>query len=346
VKLPSKVYRLAEKITQLVDFFSRKIVISVFTALFIISYHTCAQNSSPVIVIHGGAGTIKKGSLSDSLEKVIRGTLKMAMDEAYAVMDEGGSSLEAVAVAIAILENAPEFNAGKGAVMNAVGKHELDASIMDGKTLDAGAVAGVSQVKNPIYAAMAVMKETPHVMLAGDGANQLAKETGLEMVENKYFTTPRILKRYQSLRGDATTDKSSKYGTVGAVALDKNGNIAAGTSTGGMMNKRYNRIGDSPIIGAGTYASNATCGVSCTGHGEYFIRVGVAKEISDRMEFGDYSLEEAVEMTLERIGSLGASGGVIAIDSEGNVSMDFNTEGMYRGYKRADETKVAIYGSN
>jgi len=304
-----------------------------------------SQNPSPALVIHGGAGTIKKGLLSDSLEAEIRLSLQTALDSGYAILDRGGSAQDAVQASIVILENAPHFNAGKGAVMNAQGNHELDASIMIGSDKNAGAIAGATTIKNPILGAIAVMKETPHVLLAGDGADLLAKEVGLEQVENSYFTTERIKSKWEKTQTNVSKTEFSKFGTVGAVALDQNGNIAAGTSTGGMMNKQYNRIGDSPIIGAGTYADNATCGVSCTGHGEYFIRVGVAKEISAQMEFGGETLEEAIQFTLhDRLSSMNASGGVIAIDKDGNVVMDFNTEGMYRGFKKGEESEVSIYG--
>ncbi len=315
----------------------------IFMALQI-SFFAICQNPTPVLVIHGGAGAIKKENMTESMELKIRKALATALDAGYAILENGGSSQEAITKAIIILEDAPEFNAGKGAVINAKGEHELDASIMLGSDLNAGAVAGVKHIKNPILGAIAVMEESPHVLMAGEGAEQLAKEENLEMVENDYFTTERIKTRWENGRSGLGESSFSKFGTVGAVALDKNGNIAAGTSTGGMMNKEYNRIGDSPIIGAGTYADNQTCGVSCTGHGEYFIRVGVAKEISAQMEFGNKSLQEAVDFTLhERLTQINAGGGVIAIDKEGNVVMEFNTAGMYRGFRNSHETKVEIY---
>jgi beta-aspartyl-peptidase (threonine type) len=285
--------------------------------------------------------------LSDSLETEIRLSLQTALDSGYALLDRGGSAQDAVRAAIVILENAPHFNAGKGAVMNAKGNHELDASIMIGADKNAGAVAGATTIKNPILGAIAVMEKTPHVLLAGDGADLLATEVGLEQVENSYFTTKRIKSKWEKSQSNASNSEFSKFGTVGAVAIDRKGNIAAGTSTGGMMNKQYNRIGDSPIIGAGTYADNATCGVSCTGHGEYFIRVGVAKEISAQMEFGGKTLKEAVRFTLhDRLSSMNGSGGLIAIDKDGNIVMDFNTEGMYRGFKKGGESQVSIYGTD
>ncbi len=307
----------------------------------------------PAIVIHGGAGVIERGKLTPEVENEIRVTLQRALDTGYAVLEVGGSATDAVIAAIQVLEDSPRFNAGKGAVMNLAGTHELDASIMNGADLNAGAVAGVTTIKNPILAAQKVMTESPHVLLTGNGAEQFAREQKLSMVENTYFTTDAVYDSWERYvksksgdpRGDNTpgVDKVSKYGTVGAVAIDASGNIAAGTSTGGMMGKEYNRIGDSPIIGAGTYADNSTCGISCTGHGEYFIRVGVAKEISDQMAFGNKALPDATQYTLDRIAQLGGSGGLIAIDKEGNIRMDFNTKGMYRGYKHVKETKIAIY---
>ena len=322
-------------------------ILLICTFLCFVVIRTCsAQKIIPALVIHGGAGTIKKGLLSDSLEAEIRASLQEALDAGYAVLNEGGSAQDAVSTAIIVLENAPHFNAGKGAVMNAEGNHELDASIMVGDDRDAGAIAGASTIKNPILGAIAVMEETPHVMLAGEGADRLAKEIGLEQVENDYFTTEKIKLRWEKTQSDVSDSEFSKFGTVGAVAIDQEGNIAAGTSTGGMMNKQYNRIGDSPIIGAGTYADNSTCGVSCTGHGEYFIRLAVAKEISAQMEFGGKSLEKAVQSTLEKLEKMNGTGGVIAIDKEGKIVMDFNTEGMYRGYKKDGKSEVNIYGTD
>lgn len=303
----------------------------------------------PAIVIHGGAGTIERHLLTDSLDADIRKALQDALNAGYAILEKGGTAVDAVEATIQVLENYPEFNAGIGSVMTEVGTHELDASIMDGSNLKAGAVAGVTTVKSPIRAARTVMDRSPHVMLAGEGAEVFAKQEGLDMVENSYFTTPAIQKRWQeSNNGKSSTEPKSpfsKFGTVGCVALDVHGNIAAGTSTGGMMNKKYGRIGDSPIIGAGTYADNETCGVSCTGHGEYFIRLGVAKEISDQMKFGNKTLKEAAEFTINKqLGGLNGLGGIIALDREGNFEFVFNTPGMYRGYKNASGEKVMIYG--
>lgn len=316
----------------------------------VLSLSLSGQNASiPALVIHGGAGNIRSGELSSEREAVARKALQAALDSGYAVLQRGGEAIDAVVAAIELLENDPEFNAGRGAVMTAEGGHELDASIMNGQDLMAGAVAGVEHVKNPIRAALAVMRHSPHVMLSGAGADEFAAERGLDTVPNDYFTTQRIKDIWRKGRdthtGDASEPTPSKYGTVGAVAIDENGNIAAGTSTGGMMNKAYGRIGDSPIIGAGTYADNGTCGVSCTGHGEYFIRVGVAKEISDRMAFGHQTLGEATNDVIhEKLKDLGGAGGLIAIDHLGNIEMVFNTAGMFRGYINQNGLEVKIYG--
>jgi beta-aspartyl-peptidase (threonine type) len=310
-----------------------------------------AQNPSiPVLVIHGGAGTIERGMLSDSMEAEIRNALQQALDSGYVLLEAGGTAIDAVTKTISMLEDCPHFNAGKGAVMTEEGRHELDASLMDGNTLDAGAISGVTNVKNPIKAALAVLRNSPHVMLAGSGAETFAESQQLELVPNTYFTTPRIRESWElgKARGHApdTNSDYTKFGTVGAVAMDTEGNIAAGTSTGGIMNKKHGRIGDSPIIGAGTYADNATCGVSCTGQGEYFIRIGVAKEISDQMQFGNKSLDEAVQYSLhKRLTGMNALGGLIAIDRDGNMALEFNTPGMYRGYKKGNTSKVIIYGN-
>jgi len=309
-----------------------------------------SQELKPVLVIHGGAGTIERSSMTPDKEEAIRNSLNQALDKGYTILEQGGTALEAVEATIVFLEDSPWFNAGKGAVITKEGHHELDASIMDGATLNAGAVSGVKTLKNPIRSARLVMEKSPHVMLYGEGAEKFAAENGVDTVKNSYFTTPSRLERWKAInegKGENLSLEPSKFGTVGCVALDKNGNIAAGTSTGGMMNKAYNRIGDSPIIGAGTYADNQTCGVSCTGHGEYFIRIGVAKEISDQMAFGNKSLKEAVNYTIhEKLTGMEALGGLIAIDKEGNVAMPFNTPGMYRGYRNVDKTYVGIYGDD
>ncbi len=283
------------------------------------------------IVIHGGAGVITREKMTPEMDKEYRKSLSVAMDAGKKVLEEGGTALAAVESTIRIMEDNPLFNAGKGAVFTHDGKNELDAAIMDGSNLAAGSVAGVTDIKNPITAARYVMTKSEHVMLAGAGASQFAKEQGLEIVPPSYFYTER---RFNELQGIL---KKEKYGTVGCCALDKSGNLAAGTSTGGMSNKKYNRIGDSPIIGAGTYANNNTCAVSATGHGEFFIRWTVAHDISALMEYKGLSLKEASELVVnDKLVKAGASGGVVCVDKTGNISMPFNSEGMFRGFATAD----------
>lgn len=304
---------------------------------------TSPETDSPRygIAIHGGAGTLLKEHMSDSLEQVYKTVLNQALEAGYQILDSGGSSLDAIAASIRILEDSPLFNAGKGAVFTYEGTNQLDASVMDGATLNAGAVAGVSQIKNPIDLALQVMQHSPHVLLAGEGAEQFAKEQGIEWVDPSYFYTE---DRYKNLL-QAKKQSEEKWGTVGAVALDKDGNLAAGTSTGGMTNKRWNRIGDSPIIGAGTYANNATCAVSSTGWGEYFIRGVVAYDISAMMEYKGISLEEAAEeVIMKKLPKLGGDGGVIAMDRHGNIVTVFNTPGMYRAAKsNTTDTLIEIF---
>ena len=311
------------------------------------------------IVIHGGAGTILKNQLSDSLELAYKTKLEEAIRTGHQLLKSGRPALEAVTATIKILEDSPLFNAGKGAVFNNNGNNELDASIMDGATLNAGAVAGLTHIKNPIDLAQMVMTESEHVFLFGQGAEAFAATHGVEMVAPEYFYSQQrfdALKRTQMKEAqarvihseDAFYDpfiKAGKFGTVGCVALDKNGNLAAGTSTGGMTNKSYGRIGDAPIIGAGTYANNKTCAVSATGWGEYFIRGVVAYDISALMEYKGLSVNEASQDVIERkIPALGGDGGVIAIDGDGNVSMVFNTPGMYRAHMDKDGVlEVGIY---
>jgi len=309
------------------------------------------------IVIHGGAGTILKKNMNDSLEDAYKSKLKEAIHTGHAILKNGGTALNAVTATINIMEDSPLFNSGKGAVFTHEETNELDASIMDGATLNAGAIAGVKHIKNPINLALKVMNNSPHVLLAGSGAEAFAREQGFEMMDPSYFYTE---KRYQSLqrvkkrenekqsKGISFEDpfiKQSKFGTVGCVALDKNGNLAAGTSTGGMTNKRWNRIGDSPIIGAGTYANNKTCAVSSTGWGEYFIRAMVAHDISAMMEYKGVSLEEAAhEVIQNKVPALGGDGGIVAIDKDGNIAMEFNTAGMYRAHMNAEgELIIEIY---
>ncbi|WP_041250417.1 isoaspartyl peptidase/L-asparaginase family protein [Christiangramia forsetii] len=294
------------------------------------------------IVIHGGAGTILKENMSDSLEQAYKNKLEEAIRTGHEILANGGTAMEAVQRTINVMEDSPLFNSAKGAVFTNEGKNELDASIMDGKTLNAGAIAGVTNVKNPINLAYEVMTNSEHVLLSGKGAEQFAKEQGLEIVDPEYFYTENRFKAMERARKrdqeksnkTAFYDpfiKDEKFGTVGCAALDKNGNLAAGTSTGGMSNKKYNRIGDAPIIGAGTYANNETCAVSSTGWGEYFIRGVVAYDISAMMEYKGLSLQEAAsEVIQKKQPELGGNGGIIAIDHAGNVSMEFNTAGMYR----------------
>ena len=300
------------------------------------------------LVIHGGAGTITKAQMTDDLEASYVARLNEAMDIGQGILQNGGTSLDAIQQTIMHLENSPLFNAGKGAVFTAAGTNELDASIMDGATQNAGAIGGVKNIKNPIVAARAVMEKSDHVMLTGTGAEQFAQEQGIETTDQQYFFTQKRWDALQRIKAaDVTTEQmaeSDKHGTVGAVALDKHGNLAAGTSTGGMTNKKYNRIGDSPIIGAGSYADNATCAVSSTGHGEYFIRYAVAYDIAARMAYKGISLSQAAdEVVMQKLVEKGGSGGVIAVDKYGNVAMPFNSEGMYRGYVTPAERVVKIY---
>ncbi|MFV8225427.1 isoaspartyl peptidase/L-asparaginase family protein [Christiangramia aquimixticola] len=306
------------------------------------------------IVIHGGAGTILKENMSDSLEQAYKQKLEEAIRKGHEILANGGTAVEAVQRTINIMEDSPLFNSAKGAVFTNEGKNELDASIMDGKTLNAGAVAGVTNVKNPINLAYEVMENSEHVLLSGKGAEQFAKERGLEIVDPHYFFTEDRYKAMERARDRDADNKTAfydpfvkdeKFGTVGCAALDKHGNLAAGTSTGGMSNKKYNRIGDSPIIGAGTYANNATCAISSTGWGEYFIRGVVAYDISAMMEYKGLSLKEATrEVIQKKLPALGGNGGIVAIDHQGNVSMEFNTAGMYRSTMNSNgELEIGIY---
>ncbi|MCZ4245570.1 isoaspartyl peptidase/L-asparaginase family protein [Pedobacter punctiformis] len=314
-----------------------------------------------VMVIHGGAGTILKKNMTPEKEAAYIAALTQALKAGYAEIKSGKSSLDAVEATIHVMENSPLFNAGKGAVFTHDGRNELDAAIMNGKTLEAGAVAGVTTIKNPISAARAVMEKSEHVMMMGAGADQFAKEAGLEIVDPKYFWTKERWDGLQkAIKEDSTKavldhgskksellgikNRDYKFGTVGCVALDKAGNLAAGTSTGGMTNKKYGRVGDAPIIGAGTYCNNETAGISCTGWGEFYIRNVVAKTISDLMEYKGLSVAKASKIALDKVGKMGGDGGLIALDRKGNVTMPFNTEGMYRGTITADgKIEVLIY---
>lgn len=318
-----------------------------------------------VLAVHGGAGTIEKSRMSPQREKAYREKLTEALRAGYRVLQAGGSSVDAVQAAIRVMEDSPLFNAGKGSVLTHDGRIQMDASLMEGAGLRAGAVAGVSTIRNPIDAARAVMEISPHVLLAGRGAEAFARQAGCAIVDTAYFYTPERRQQYLRLRarrdsgttaheaGKLETESrifgagagESKFGTVGCVALDNRGNLAAGTSTGGMMDKLYDRIGDSPIIGAGTYANNTTCAISCTGWGEFFMRTLAAKTVSDLMAFKGLALKQAADsVILHIIPDLGGDGGMIALDGEGHVAMPFNTPGMFRGLVRADGTiEVRMY---
>jgi len=301
------------------------------------------------IAVHGGAGTILKSSMTPEKETAYTHGLKSALLGGEKILASGGSALDAVCESVKILEDNPLFNAGKGSVFTHTGTHEMDASVMDGSTLAAGAIAGVSGVKNPVLLARLVMEKTEHVLLSGKGAEELAHLHKIEFRNNDYFFDEFRQQQWLSVKNtegtmlDHTSDK--KFGTVGAVALDKHGNIAAATSTGGMTNKMYNRIGDTPIIGAGTYASNETCAVSCTGHGEFFIRSVVAYDVACLMAYRGLSLEEACrEVVNNKLVKTGGEGGLIAVDCKGNISLVFNSEGMYRGMLREGELpQIDIY---
>jgi beta-aspartyl-peptidase (threonine type) len=323
---------------------------------------SAAQSSSPKkaempkskkigLVIHGGAGTIERSAITPERERDYRAGLERALRAGYDILKSGGSSLDATEAAVRVLEDDPHFNAGKGAVFTSAGTNELDAAIMDGKTLKAGAVANLRHIRNPITLARMLMEKSEHavksprvgpLLMAGEGAETFAKENGIELVDQKYFFTQ---ERWDALQKIKEAEKSGgsgekkfiitdqdRHGTVGAVALDQSGNLAAATSTGGTTNKKAGRIGDSPIIGAGTYANNATCAVSCTGDGEFFIRAAVAHDVSALMEYRGIKLQEAAQAALDKAKQLGGEGGLIAIDKDGNTALPFNTSGMYRGY--------------
>ncbi len=297
------------------------------------------------MVMHGGAGTIERSNMTAANEEAHRAGMEEALRAGYDILKKGGSSLDAVEAAIRKLEDNPLFNAGKGAVFTHEGTNELDSSIMDGKTLNAGAVAGVKHIRHPISLARLVMTKSPHVMLAGAGAEVFARKMGVELVDQKYFYTDERWQALQKVKGSsAPVSEKDKHGTVGAVALDQAGNLAAGTSTGGTTNKEFGRIGDSPIIGAGTYADNKTCAISCTGDGEYFIREAVAHEVSALMAYKGMTVQEAAQSAIDKVGKLGGTGGLIALDREGNFAMPFNTSGMYRGSVNAEgKISVEIY---
>ncbi len=333
------------------------IISTLFLLLILFGLNSCIKEFKPGesktklinygLVVHGGAGYIYKGRYTKEQEEEYKAKLEEALNVGLEILANGGSSVDAVEKVINVLEDSPLFNAGKGAVMTSEKTCELDASIMDGKTINAGAVAGVKRVKNPISLARKVMEVSPHVMLAGRGAEAFAEEMGFELVDNSYFYTDKRLKEIERMHKEKEQAllneyNDYKFGTVGCVALDKEGNLAAGTSTGGMANKKFGRIGDSPIIGAGTYANNNTCAVSATGHGEFFIRNVVTHDISALMEYKGWSLKKAAnKVIMDKLVKQKASGGVIAIDKYGNIAMPFNTKGMFRGYA-TDKTAPVI----
>src|SRR5437899_4151080 len=313
------------------------------------------QNQKFGLVIHGGAGTIDRAKMTPEKEREYRAGLERALTAGYDILKRGGSSLDATEAAVRLLEDNPHFNAGKGSVFTSAGTNEMDAAIMDGKTLAAGAVAALKHVKNPISLARLVMEKSGHVMMDGEGAEAFAKENGIELVDAKYFFTQ---ERWDALQKMKAAEKNKgggagkaflitdqdRHGTVGAVALDKDGNLVAATSTGGTTNKRPGRVGDTPVIGAGTYADNATCAVSATGDGEYFIRATVGRDVSALMEYRGMSLKDAAQAALDKVAKLGGNGGLIAIDHQGNVTLPFNTSGMYRGYVDANgKFAIEIY---
>ncbi|MBK7220899.1 MAG: isoaspartyl peptidase/L-asparaginase [Saprospiraceae bacterium] len=312
-----------------------------------------STNTKPqyALVIHGGAGTITKNNMTPELEIEYAKALSNALLAGETLLKNGHSAVEAVEAAIRSMEDSPLFNAGKGSVFTHEGKNELDASIMDGATGNAGAVGALTIIKNPISAAIAVMRHSQHVMLVGKGAEDFCREKGIELVDPSYFYTERrwkslqqTIQHEQGVKLSESDLLEKKKGTVGCVALDQFGNLAAGTSTGGMTNKKYGRIGDSPIIGAGTYADNSTCGVSCTGHGEFFIRNTVARDVAAMMEYGGKTCIEAAKYLIhDKLKNLGGEGGLIAIDKSGNIIMEFNSEGMYRGYVTPEKKEVKIY---
>lgn len=308
--------------------------------LFCVLSISAGFSQNYTIVVHGGAGNISAAMPAD-MQQEYRETLDSALLIGARVLNNEGSAVDAVEKVISYFEDCPLYNAGRGAVFTYDGTNELDASLMDGRDLMAGAVAGVSRIKHPISAARKVMEASPHVMLSGEGANEFASGQGLEMVDNSYFSTPKRFEQFEKAKEKYLHDK---MGTVGCVVYDGRGNLAAGTSTGGMTLKRWGRIGDSPIIGAGTYADNQSCAVSCTGHGEYFIRLGVARDIAALMKYQNLSLEKAAEAVLQELSQMGGTGGFVAVDQQGHPVMLFNTTGMFRGYIKGNgEKEVAIF---
>ncbi|QNL50499.1 isoaspartyl peptidase/L-asparaginase [Olivibacter sp. SDN3] len=343
-----------------------KKMITPFITLLLCTLGLIARQQEPnrkqyTLVIHGGAGTIVKTAMTSAKEAAYEEVLTKALQTGYHILQEGGAALDAVEATIHVLEDSPLFNAAKGAVFTNNGRNELDASIMDGRTLNAGAVAGVTNIRNPITAARAVMEKSEHVMLSGKGAENFAQQVGVTLVDPSYFYTQdrwdalqRALKKDSTAAGEnvdnrqaakaGTVNRDDKFGTVGCVALDQQGNLAAGTSTGGMTNKKFGRIGDSPVIGAGTYANNESVAVSCTGWGEFYIRHVVAHDIAALMSYKQLSVEEAAAAVMAKVANAGGDGGLIALDKAGNMAMPFNTEGMYRGaVDRHGNIEVKIY---
>ena len=315
------------------------------------------MNSKKIaLAIHGGAGTISKSSISEELEKEYRAGLNKSLEAGWVILSKKGSALDAVEAAVVELENFHLFNAGKGAVFTNEGKNEMDASMMDGENLKAGAVAFVKNVKNPIKLARLVMEKTEHILLGGAGANQFAKEMNVDFETDEYFFTEHRFKQLQeaisenkvqldhSENSTFNIQKSKPIGTVGAVACDFSGNVAAATSTGGMTNKQFGRIGDTPLIGAGTYADNKSCAVSCTGHGEYFMLASTAFDVSARMKYKNLNLKNAALEVIEYLSEIGGEGGLIAVDGRGNIALEFNSDGMYRGFvTEKGEMEIEIY---
>lgn len=311
------------------------------------------------LAIHGGAGSLTPGMLSPEEEILYTNGLKNALDRGYEILLSGGAAADAVVAAIVSLEDNPLFNAGRGSVFTKKGIHEMDACFMDGSTLGAGAIAGVRNVKNPILLAREVMLYSGHVFLSGEGAGEFAAQRGIEIVPDEYFFNKDRYSEWMNIRhtdfymldnkgselkGETAPNPDHKFGTVGAVACDAQGNVAAGTSTGGMTNKRFGRIGDSPVVGAGTYANNATCAISCTGHGEYFIRGVVAHDISCLMEYKGMTLAEACDhVVMDKLKGIGAEGGIIAVDHDGNFHFSFNSKSMYRGMRNSEGQEIIAY---
>lgn len=302
----------------------------------------------PAVAIHGGSGTIPLDSGNQESEGKYLKTLNNVLEVVFEMLTKGYSAIDSVCVAVTILEDCELFNAGKGSVFTANGKHEMDAAIMDGKTLKAGAVAGLQGVKNPVLVAFDVLQNTPYAMISGEGAIAYAQQKAFKFEADSYFYTQLRYDQWLEIKGDDGmkldhSGKGAKFGTVGAVAVDAEGNVAAATSTGGMTNKSWGRVGDSPLIGAGTYANNSSCAISCTGHGEHFIRGVIAHDVSCRMMYGGQSLKQASDEVIhKKLKQVGGEGGLIAVDASGNICMPFNTEGMYRGLKNRTETFTQI----